>query len=399
MRPASAKTQLGFTLFEMMISLALGAVVTAAAVSLFSQGVDATWVTSQRAEMQQDLRAAENIMMKDISLAGSGLTSINGEDVPLPSTLGSPIYGCSTAGCAPNGGVKYPCVGAPCSPTLYPIMPGFGLGIKPPGSNTTTDLITVVYSDVNLGLNCYQTGAFNAIGNVITFTAPTAAQVATCVLPSGLAYPQALNNSVNGLVPGDVVLVQNTQGSAVGEVTAVAGPTGNPNPGTSQYVITFANGDTLNMNQSGSANDLTKICPPIAGGCSTVAGNIQANRLLVITYYLQNIPDPTGATTGTNILYRQVNGQPAVPLVDNIANMQFTYDTYDSSGDLLNATGDGGESLGISPNQIRKVNIAHLTIHSQLSGTRTSLMATTGYQSFDVQTSISARNLSYSNRY
>lgn len=396
MKRTSGK-QRGFTLLEMMISLGLGAMVTAAAVTLFSQGMDATWVTSQKAEMQQDLRAAENLLLKDISLAGSGLTNINGEDVPLPSALGSPTYGCSTAGCPPNGSVKYPCVGAPCSPTLYPIMPGFALGIKPPGSNTTTDLITVVYTDSNLAMNCYLTASFNATGNVITFTAPTAAQVSTCVLPSGLAYPQALNNSVNGLTPGDLILVGIGSNYAVGEVTAISGPAGNPVAGSSQYVVTFSNGDTLNMNQSGAANDLTLLSPkPGTGGTVT---DMQANRLLVITYYLKNIPDPTGATTGTNILYRQINGQPAVPLVDNIANMQFTYDTYNTDGTLLNATGDGGESLGISPNEIRKVNILHLTIHSQLSGARSSLMATQGYQSFDVQTSISARNLSFSNRY
>jgi len=65
----------------------------------------------------------------------------------------------------------------------------------------------------------------------------------------------------------------------------------------------------------------------------------------------------------------------------------------------LNATGDGGESIGVSPNLIRKINIVHLTIHGQLSGVRSSLMATQGFQSFDLQTSLSARNMSYNNRY
>jgi hypothetical protein len=124
-----------------------------------------------------------------------------------------------------------------------------------------------------------------------------------------------------------------------------------------------------------------------------------SNRLQVITYYLKNIPDPTGATSGTVILYRQVNGQSAIPLADNIINMQFTYDTYDTSGNLLNQTGDGGESLGVSLNLIRKINIAHLAVHSTVAGTRSSLMATKGYQGYDIQTSISARNLSYLNRY
>jgi hypothetical protein len=40
-----------------------------------------------------------------------------------------------------------------------------------------------------------------------------------------------------------------------------------------------------------------------------------------------------------------------------------------------------------------------LTIRSQVAGARSGLMTTNGYQSFDFQTSISARNLSYQNRY
>jgi prepilin-type N-terminal cleavage/methylation domain-containing protein len=395
---ASTSSKRGFSLIELLVALAVGMLVVGLAIMLFSQGVDATWVVSQRAEMQQDLRAAEDLLLRDVSLAGAGLTSITGQSVALPSALGSPKYGCSTAGCPPNGGVNYPCIGGGCVPTLYPIMPGFALGIKPPGSPVASDLITVVYTDTNLALNCYSgTGTpitFNATGNVLTFTAPTVPLPASCVLPPGVVYPQAVNNTVNGVLPGDLILVGPFGSSyAIGEVTGVAGPVGAPAPGTSAYTLAFANGDTLNMNQSGAANDLTTL-----KGASGQPG-LQANRIFVITYYLQNIPDPLGGTNGDTILYRQVNGQAPVPLVDNIAAMQFTYDTYDSAGALLNAVGDGGESVGTTPNLIRRVNIVHLTIHSQLDGTRGALMATQGFQSFDVQTSISARNASYNQRY
>src|SRR5580704_7244754 len=144
----SKSRALGFTFIELMVAMTLGLLIVAAAVKLFSQGVDATWVVSQRAEMQQDLRAVENMMVKDVSLAGAGLLS--GQGISLPSGTGTtPIYGCDqtglASGCPPNGGVKYPCasiVGA-CIPTLYGITPGYQLGIKPPGSPTISDLITV----------------------------------------------------------------------------------------------------------------------------------------------------------------------------------------------------------------------------------------------------------------
>lgn len=398
----------GFSLIELMMALALGLVITAAAVKLYSTGVDATWVIQQRAELQQDLRATEDMLLKDISLAGAGLTQLPGESIPLPYGT-TPIYGCSAGPvCPPNGALNYPCIGGACGaafpPTLYPIMPAYQKGITPPGSVTPSDIITVVYSDTTLALNCYSATTdpvtFNATGNVLTFMAPPNPPPSGCVLPPGLTYPQALNNTVNGLQPGDLVMVgPSTTGLlGVGEVTAIAGPVGAPTPcagnpcvGGSQYVVTFGNNDTLSLNQSGTANDLTTTKASAAG--------VPVTRIFVITYFLKNWVDAAGTTT--TILYRQVNGQPAVPLADNIANMQFTYDTYNSDGTLLNGDGNGGETAvpPVAPSLIRKVNIAHLTVRGQLYGTKSSLMATQGFQSFDVQTSISARNMSYNNRY
>src|SRR5579871_5563061 len=152
-------SQRGFTFIELMVALALGLMVLGAAVKLFGNGVDATWVVSQRAEMQQDLRATQNMLFKDISLAGAGLPM--GQGIALPGGT-RPIYGCdqtgTAAGCPPNGGVKYPCasLAGPCVPTMYGIMPGYQLGIKPTGSPTFSDLITVTYTDPVLLLNCYQ---------------------------------------------------------------------------------------------------------------------------------------------------------------------------------------------------------------------------------------------------
>jgi hypothetical protein len=154
----------------------------------------------------------------------------------------------------------------------------------------------------------------------------------------------------------------------------------------------------LKLNQAGATNDLTQISGFTGGVGASTVGTV-ANRIFVITYYLKVLPDPTGATTGTPVLMRQVNGQTAIPAAENVINTQFTYDTYASDGSLLNQTGDGGESLGVSLTLIRKINIAHLTMRSQLDGSRSTLMATKGFQGYDVQTSISARNLSYQNRY
>ncbi len=393
MRHSSTTSSRGFTLMEMMVSLVLGMLVLGVAVQLFSQGVDATWVVSQRAEMQQDLRASTDLLLKDVSLGGSGPPAL-AQGIALPSgTANKPLYGYAPSCAAFNncvgvagGGIPYPCssnVGA-CIPTLYGVIPGYRMGITPPGSTTKSDVITVVYEDTVLALNCY-TVTFPApppTVNPVTFTAPPVPPPASCILPPNLVFPQAVDDPVVGLKAGDLVLFSNSAGQALGEVTTATG--GGP------YTVTLVNGDPLWINQSGAAGDLSTI----TAGAGTVA-----NRIYVITYYLWLLPDPTGAGPGTPVLMRQVNGQTPTPVAENVANLQFTYDTYDSLGNLLNAVGDAGYSVGTSFNLIRKINVLHLTIRSQLSGSRTALAATRGYQSFDLQTSISARNLSYQNRY
>jgi prepilin-type N-terminal cleavage/methylation domain-containing protein len=387
----STNSGCGFTLIELMVSLAVGMIVVGAAVKLFSQGMASTFVVSQRAEMQQDLRAASNLILKDISLAGAGMPP--GQGVALPSgTPNTSIYGCDQVGdCIPGGGIAYPCstnVG-PCIPTLYGIVPGWQLGIKPPGSPITSDVITIVYTDSVFALNCYIVSfpapAGTAI-NPVTFTAPVPTPP-TCSLPPGLVNPQAVNDPVVGLTAGDLVLFQNTlaagSGQAIAEVTNAAG-------GGGVYTVNFLNGDPLQFNQSGAAaGDLEQIL---------TGSNTTATRIFVISYYLQLLPDPLGVGPGTPVLMRQVSGHLPVPVAENVVNLQFTYDTYDANGNLLNAVGNAGYP-GTSLNLIRKINLTHFTIRSQMSGAKSYSGATNGYQSFDFQTSISARNLSYQNRY
>jgi prepilin-type N-terminal cleavage/methylation domain-containing protein len=385
----------GFTLLEMTIALAVGLLVLGGTVQLSSQGVDATWVVSQKAEMQQDLRAASDLLMKDISLAGAGLPNESGLGLPTGTGTKS-IYGCDQSGnCPPNGAIAYPCApgSSPCAPTLYPIIPGYQLGITPPGSTTKSDVITVVYSDVVLALNCYTITFPLPLGstiNPVTFTAPLVSPPpSSCILPPGVTFPQALTDPVVGLKPGDVLLFTNGSLQAAAEVSTVAGPLGAAVPG-SVYTVTFANADPLELNQStATGGDLKQL---------VLAGD-DAERIDVITYYLKNQADPIGAGTGTPVLMRQVNGQTAVPVAENVVNFQFTYDTYNTDGTLLANVGDGGYSAGVSYNLIRKINVIHMSIRSTMSGARTALMATKGYQTFDFQTSISARNSAYQNRY
>src|ERR1700691_3558520 len=174
----SANSRRGFTLIELLVALAIGTLVIGAAVELFSEGMGATFVVSQRAEMQQDLRASSDLLIKDISLAGAGLPSATG--IALPQSGTKPIYGYAPScaaknNCVPGNGIAYPCTSAganPCNPTLYGLIPGFQMGIQPPGSPSKSDVITVAYTDTVFALPCYTITSVTGVTVTVSLPAP-----------------------------------------------------------------------------------------------------------------------------------------------------------------------------------------------------------------------------------
>ena len=359
MSDCSSKRASGFSLLEMAIAMALGTIVLGAAVQLYSQGVAATWTVTQRAELQQDFRAASNMLTRDLSMAGAGLS--NGAAIALPAGT-TPVYGCDQAAkCYINGAsAAYPKQGT--TPYLYGLIPGWKYGPTLNASQGATDVVTVVYSDSTFYLNCYTATVTSS--TVVTFTLPSPL---TCTLPSGVTAPQNVNDSVVGLAPGDLVLFSFTP-NVVAEVTAVNG-----------NAVTFASGDVLNMNSTTAAS----------GNLAHAAGAGTGTRILVITYYIDNTISPPR-------LMRQVSGHTPMPVAENLAYLQFSYDLFDDATNTPSpdrADGGAGLTPPLLPNQITKINIKHMAMDSTLKG------AKGGYQGLDLETSVSARNLTYSNGY
>ncbi len=380
------KSSRGFTVTEMLVSLAVGTVLMGAAVDIFSRSMSATWVSSQKTEMQQDARAALNIMTKDIRMAGGGLPT--GGMALASGTAFSPAYGLDLTGAGHLGatnssGLNFPTLGG--IPYLYGVIPGWQKGVKPTGNPTATDIITVAYVDLNFPLQDYQIQFNDVNGNSVTFTSTNPAD-------------PAINNPGVGLQQGDLVLFQaqrivggsSTTSYALADITTAAGGGGGPS-----YTVLFANNDVMKINQnSATANDLKQIVSNVG----RTANSTIAKRVWLVTYYLWNEPNPAGGNP-IPVLMRQVNARTPVPVAENVTNLQFLYDTYDTLGNLQYEQGDGGQSLGVSPNEIRTIKISHLTFRSQLPGTRSAYVATKGYQSYDLQSTLSARNLSFSDRY
>src|SRR5277367_4152060 len=97
MQMQKQNSQTGFTLLELMVSMAVGLIVMAAMASLFKTGMNSTMLVTQRAETQQEMRAAIDLMVKDVSMAGAGLPS---GGIQLPTGAGSSAskFGCDQAG-------------------------------------------------------------------------------------------------------------------------------------------------------------------------------------------------------------------------------------------------------------------------------------------------------------
>jgi prepilin-type N-terminal cleavage/methylation domain-containing protein len=176
----SLATTRGFTLLELMISMAIGLILLSSALMMFRQAVNATWVTSQKSEMQQDFRAAANILQRDISMAGSGALGQQGlaaNSVGLPTGVGStnPVYPCSGITCNYIVGapVAYP-TNAGGAPLLYSIIPGYNLGVTLDATEGPTDIITVAYADSSLALNCYNVTVNSATSSTSAGNSPAA---------------------------------------------------------------------------------------------------------------------------------------------------------------------------------------------------------------------------------
>lgn len=378
MNKARNKSLQGFTLIEMLVASSLGLIVILTAASLFKMGMDATFTVTQRAEVQQNLRAAVELMSQDLSHAGAGLPT-GGLQL---ATAGVSNFGCNQGGTCYVPAHSYPNnVGTGIANYMYGILPGYSNGVQsgasiPNASSARDDSITAIYTDYNFPLTNF-TWVMNS-GTQITATlsaSPTAGLPTNVLAPGGLNVGDVLLFYVASQGTGSTNTGTSfTQTAAVvAEITSISG--------TGPWVLGFSAGDPLNMNATTGADNLTS--------AFSATGTMTVSRLNVVTYFLQ-VP-ATGGTVQTPRLMRQVNGLTAVPVADNIINLQFSYDVIDAFTGYLSANLSNPIGSGQSPSLIQKVNV-WIMGESLTSGAKKS-------QSMYLITSVAARNMSFCNSY
>ncbi len=372
-----SKSQRGFSLLELMVASAIGLIAVMAMTQLFNMGMNATFTVTQRAETQENMRAGIELMTKDISMAGAGLPS---GGLQLANAGGATRVACNQAGTCYVPADTYPLSGGGAQNYMYGILPGFANGVQgaaviPNAPAAVNDSITSIYCDYNFPLSNFS----------FTFPSSTQATVAVingAVTPNNILAPGGLN-------AGDLLLFtvgtpgngKTAQGTSVAQTAAaVAEITGIPNGAT----INFSAGDALNFNQTG-ANSMATIAASFVAGTT-----INVCRLYAVTYFLQ-VP-AAGGTVQTPRLMRQVNGLTAVPVADDIINVQFSYDVVNTVLGTISANQSNPIGAGLSPALIQKVNIWIMGESITQGGSKKS-------QSMYLASSVSARNMSFCNSY
>jgi prepilin-type N-terminal cleavage/methylation domain-containing protein len=355
MHRSPIRSEPGFTLIELLIALTVTVVIVSGAVLMFTSSVQSSSRSLKYSEIQTEARAALSQITRDLSQAGTGVP-LNG--IPIPSLVAggtNPNFACDSNQC-------YTALDVPFTQgLLYKVTPANAIG---PTISEPSDAIKVVYLDPTLNWTAFQAATINPNGGSLTMPAAT--------LP-------APTDPAVGVTPGDVMLLQNAYGSAIGVVTSVAGS-----------AVTFGT-DPLNINQlTAPSGNIKALATP--GTNPATYPPTQVSRLIMITYFIQPFVGPNGPDAR---IMRQVGAHSPVPIAEHIEDLKFTYDIVDPISNALTSNSLNavtGAPPVSQPNQIRKVNIS-------VTARAVRPEATGDFLRINLTTSIGPRNLSFRDRY
>jgi prepilin-type N-terminal cleavage/methylation domain-containing protein len=347
MKLRSAQT--GFSLIELMVAMAVLMIIVAATMSAFTDATRVNEVSTLQADVNQNLRAGMNLMIRDLIQTGQGIP-----------TGGIPI---------PLGGV--PAINRPSPPTLALTFP-LGASVLPavsPGAlaglavgGQATDIVTVLIADATLPLSQSPLQSLAADGSQMTVANP----------PVGVDITQPSN----GIRPGDLIMFTNAQGNAIQQVTRVSGG----------QTVFFDAGDFFGFNQTGAPQGtIVQIRPGAVFPVDPVTGLTQttATRIWMVSYYIDSVTDPNVPR-----LMRQINFNAPQPVALAAENLQISFDMEDGINTNVKAP-----PAPLSPNEIRKVNL-FLATRSAMRYSRTNNFVRNGLVS-----QVGLRSLSYRDRY
>jgi prepilin-type N-terminal cleavage/methylation domain-containing protein len=321
----------GFSLVELLVSMAVSSLVMTGVVSVMATASRANNTVKQVTGMNNNLRVAMDLIVRDLTQAGQGLPA--GMVVTVPSGAGAlPIVRPGPVGTALTFN--------PALATLSAVSVGPGLG--PVVNGQPTDIITILAAD-----NAFDEVTLTALDDVSMTVSVTT------------DIDDAPDVDGDNLRVGDLILFEKGSASSLRFITRVSGQTAQ-----------FDEGDPLNLNQA-SAPDGTMSEYLAQAPADVLSGGVlpsRVTRLRMISYYLETPGDPTRDLR----LIRRINSNPPTTVAFFIEGFTITYDLIDGvtnpvavQMDAADLDGTGAcdpapgtpPVLPCSPNQIRKVNV------------------------------------------
>jgi prepilin-type N-terminal cleavage/methylation domain-containing protein len=415
----------GFTLIELLVAMTLSLLLLGIAFNIFDKLNNAADVVGTMADVNENLRAATNMIARDVSTAGAEIP-LGGIPLPAGGAACQPIQlplPSSTLNSVSPAVFTLPAqyfnnAGTPAVPACPAAGSGININVITPGSGygPTSDNPAVGATNSAIPTDSITLTTVNAASQLGQFQLSSIVPVTTagkaCCFPAGTtSVTITVNPSTNGgspiniagpnwvqVVPGQLIMLTNTYGSILLAVSSVTATT-----------ITFTSGDTTNdplpFNQfplnansptSGTIGQLETLgtgTPPAAN----VYPPTYAYQVTMTTYYLDNATRApywmlmkligTGAPmTGTPA----VQSNPPTPVAMGINVLQFSF----SLSPPAEPTDPTRTFVApYTPNTIRKVNlwmIAQADHKNRKTGT---------YFTNSVATSVTAQNLAYYNQY
>src|ERR1700691_1706250 len=225
------KRRNGFSLLELMVSMAVTITVLGAATAALLQAQHATQAIAMQANTQENLRAGMHFMVRDIAQAGEGIPQ-GGITIPYGAT--SLVNRPGIAGTFPTTYTAIPAItpGSQLGQFATSINPNTNLPLV---SGTRTDIINILYNDDTLadavGNHLYSFPVVQAApavpvcAGVISPTGAFVTMTPACFLMPGVVQPISAGNLImfhnqNGTAIGPAGELSELSGSGTGESAA-----------------------------------------------------------------------------------------------------------------------------------------------------------------------------------
>ncbi len=407
---ASARAdERGFTLIELLVTMAITTVILGATMMAMNNATSATNTATQLGDLNNSLRTAMDLMVRDMLQVGQGLPSgrsilipngTNSMTMQLPGPVGSDYYMDGPSFCPPHPPDDIDTV---CE-AIQAVIPGPARGPAVSDDGNPTDMITTLAADSVF--DTIDLIAFATDGRSVTVALPCASSTAcptTGQGPNGRRISDNPDVDNDNIRPGDLIMLVKGSSSALVEVSTVAG-----------QQINFANSDALRLNQTtaadGTALELRNTAPvdQLPNPQTTPPQYLissTASRIRMISYYLDVTTDPKHPRLVRRInnggLWNDFDNSNGTVVAFDIEDLQFTYDLSDGVTNPANVKMNDADMNGTGacapspcyPNQIRKINIL-LAGHSRLPR-----KGSNQYFRSRLMTQVSLRSLAFVDRY